>query len=187
MTNTTLASEYYVSVDVETSGPYPGGYSLLSIGACTLPQPRATFYAELKPINEHVIPEAMQIHRLSLEQLNDHGEEPSLALERFADWLAKHAPREQPPVFLAFNAVFDWMFLSYYFHHYLGRNPFGHAALDIKAYYMGKYGVTWAETSMRYLSPRFLADQPLSHHALQDAIDQADLFIKILEASNGKG
>jgi DNA polymerase III epsilon subunit-like protein len=187
MINTPFASEYYVSVDVETSGPYPGGYSLLSIGACTLFQPRATFYAELKPINDNVIPEAMQIHRLSLGQLFEHGEEPSLALERFADWLTNHAPQGQPPVFVAFNAVFDWMFLSYYFHHFLRRNPFGHAALDIKAYYMGKFGISWAETSMRYLSPRFLSDQPLSHHALRDAMDQADLFIKIMEASNGKG
>ena len=187
MTSTTFASEYFVSVDVETSGPYPGKYSLLSIGACTFFQPRATFYAELKPLNDNVIPEAMQIHRLSLAQLNEHGEEPGTAMERFADWLIKNAPSSQPPVFVAFNAVFDWMFLSYYFHHFLGRNPFGHAALDIKAYYMGKYGVSWAETSMRYLSPRFLSNQSISHHALRDAIDQAELFIKIMEVSNGKG
>jgi ribonuclease T len=183
---TPFLSDYYVSVDVETSGPYPGEYSLLSIGACTVFQPRATFYAEIKPINDNMIPEAMQVHYLSMEQLSVHGEELCVALERFETWLAEHAPPGQKPIFVAFNAAFDWMFLAYYFHHCLGRNPFGHAALDIKAYAMGKLGVCWAETSMRYLGPRFMGDQPLSHHALRDAIDQADLFIKIMEVSNGR-
>ena len=187
MTSALQATEFYVSVDVETSGPIPGEYSLLSIGACSVFQPRSSFYVELKPINDHFTEEAMSIHRLSMERLAEGGEEPGEAMSRFAGWLAEQAPEGQRPVFVAFNAGFDWMFLSYYFYHYLGRNPFGHAPLDIKAYYMGKYGVSWAETSMRYVSPRFLGDQPLTHHALRDAIDQADIFIQLLEVSNGKG
>lgn len=181
------SSEFYVSVDVETSGPYPGEFSLLSVGACTVLPPRKTFYAELKPLTDNALESAMQVHRLSLAQLKAHGEEVPQALTRFTSWLAEQAPPQQPPVFVAFNAVFDWMFLAYYFHRFIGDNPFGHAALDIKAYYMGKFGVSWAETSMRYISPRFLEARPLSHHALRDAIDQADIFMKLLEVSNGKG
>jgi DNA polymerase III epsilon subunit-like protein len=185
--NTPPASEFYVSVDVETSGPIPGEYSLLSIGACSVVEPRSSFYIEIKPINDKFTEEAVSIHRLSLEKLSERGEEPAQAMRRFADWLSVETPEGQKPVFVAFNAGFDWMFLSYYFYHYLGYNPFGHAPLDIKAYYMGKYGVTWAETSMRYVSPRFLSDQPLTHHALQDAIDQANIFLKLVEDTNGKG
>ena len=182
-----IPSEFYVSVDVETSGPVPGQYSLLSIGACTIFEPRSSFYVELQPINANFTEEAMSIHRLSLEQLSARGEDPALALTRFANWLGEQAPIGQHPIFVAFNAGFDWMFLSYYFFHYLGYNPFGHAALDIKAYYMGKFNVAWAETSMRYVSPRFLGDQPLTHHALRDAIDQANIFLQLLEETNGKG
>ena len=36
----------------ETAGPNPADYALLSIGACTLLEPRATFYAELQPVNK---------------------------------------------------------------------------------------------------------------------------------------
>ena len=160
---------------------------MLSIGACSMLQPRSSFYVELQPVNDHFTEEAMSIHRLSW---NDWPK-PVRSLRRQSPalpiGLPNRAPEGQRPVFVAFNAGFDWMFVSYYFYHYLGHNPFGHAPLDIKAYYMGKYGVSWAETSMRYVSPRFLGDQPLTHHALRDAIDQADIFIQLLEVSNGKG
>ncbi len=42
------ASEIFVSVDIETSGPVPGLFSLLSIGACLVHAPDVRFYAELK-------------------------------------------------------------------------------------------------------------------------------------------
>jgi hypothetical protein len=41
---------------------------------------------------------------------------------------------------------------------------------------MGLAGVSWAETSMRFLSPRYLGGRYLSHNALSDARDQAELF-----------
>ena len=41
--------EIYISVDVETSGPIPGEYSLLSIGARSVGHPEQNFYSELKP------------------------------------------------------------------------------------------------------------------------------------------
>ena len=173
-------TETYISVDVETSGPYPGEYSLLSIGACTLAVPRETFYVELKPVNRNQTPEALSVHHLSMDRLAVHGLEPAQAVARFKDWLAPLAPRGQQPIFVAFNAPFDWMFVNYYFHRYLGDNPFGHAALDIKAYYMGFSGVTWAETAMRYIGKRYSVKHPLTHNALHDAIDQADIFYNIL-------
>ncbi|WP_268747167.1 hypothetical protein [Sphingobium sp. Ant17] len=35
--------EIFVSVDVETAGPIPGEYSLLSIGACSVFAPEEAF------------------------------------------------------------------------------------------------------------------------------------------------
>lgn len=175
--------EIYVSVDVETAGPYPGEYSMLSIGACTISEPRTTFYVELKPINDRLSEEAALIHRLSIQRLKEVGLEPAEAMSRLEAWLNGLGKPESHPVFVAFNAAFDWMFVSYYFHHFLGRNPFGHSALDIKAYYMGLHGTTWQQTSMRHLAPRYLGDRTLTHHALRDALDQAEIFQKMLEES----
>ena len=177
-------NETYISIDVETSGPIPSLYSLLSIGACTLCEPRATFYIELQPVNENRIPEAMEIGGLSWSKLKEAGLPPQEAMKQFAAWVTEVTPEGSQPIFLAFNAPFDWMFIADYFHRYLGFNPFGHKALDIKAYYMGKHGVPWAETSMRFVSHRYLNNQNLSHHALQDAIDQAEIFCKMLTEAN---
>lgn len=172
--------ETYICVDVETAGPIPGDYSLLSIGACTVSEPPSSFYIELKPINERSIAEAANVHKLSLAHLKHTGVAPDEALRRFEIWLKLQVAENQQPVFVAFNAAFDWMFVNYYFVHYLGYNPFGHAALDIKALYMGQAGVPWSHTSWRYINPASAEKPQLTHHALQDALDQAELFKKIL-------
>ena len=44
------ASELLISVDVETAGPNPSQYSLLSIGACLVDEPDQKFYIELTPV-----------------------------------------------------------------------------------------------------------------------------------------
>jgi len=176
MENEHRSEDFYVSVDVETSGPNPSQYSLLTIGACTIADRQSTFYVEIKPLSMQAVPESLAISRLSLERLLERGHEPAEAMARFEDWLKAETPEGQRPVFVAFNASFDWMFVNDYFHRFLGRNPFGHAALDLKSFYMGLAGVRWDETSMREVGPRYLGDRQLTHHALRDAMDQADLF-----------
>jgi hypothetical protein len=72
------------------------------------------------------------------------------------------------------------MFVNDYFHRYLGYNPFGHSALDIKSYYMGLEGVTWQETSHRYVSQKYCSRPELTHHALDDALDEAEILQAML-------
>jgi ribonuclease T len=170
----------YFSIDVETAGPNPSQYALLSIGACTLAEPRQTFYVELKPDKTDFVPEALEVCKLSMDKLAAEGLEAGVAMQHFADWVATCVPEGQHPLFVAFNAPFDWMFVNDYFRRYLGYNPFGHTALDIKSYFMGMDGVGWSQTSMRNISRHYLDTHPLSHHALQDAIDQAEIFQKML-------
>lgn len=175
----------YISIDVETAGPNPSTYSLLSIGACSIFEPQKTFYIELKPINENRTPEAMAVGGLDWEELKEKGCHPKDAMTKFALWVREITEEGNEPVFVAFNAPFDWMFINDYFHRFLGQNPFGHKALDIKAFYMGLHGAVWKETGMRHISPLYLDDQNLTHHALQDALDQAVIFRKLLAEANG--
>lgn len=170
------ANEVFVSVDVETAGPSPSRYSLLSIGACLVDDPARSFYIELKPVTDDFEQGALDVSGLSMEALREGGTDPEAALLAFEQWLAGEVPPGSRPIFTAFNVGFDWMFVNDYFHRYLGRNPFGHSALDIKAYFMGMAGSSWAATSMRHLAPRYLGDRQLSHNALDDAKDQAELF-----------
>ena len=176
MSDNSPSSGVYISVDVETAGPNPSAYSLLTIGACTVYGPSSTFYVELKPETMRALPEALAISRLSMERLAKRGKPPKQAIQQFEQWVNEQTTENQRPIFVAFNAPFDWMFVNDYFHRFLGYNPFGHAALDVKSYYMGLSGVNWQETAMRYVSAQYLEDRQLTHHALRDAMDQAEIF-----------
>lgn len=179
--------EAFIVVDVETSGPNPSRYALLSIGACTVDDPRNTFYAELQPDTHAFTPEAMAVNGLSIEKLAADGLPPTEAVQRFADWVDQVVPADAQPVLAAFNAPFDWMFINDYFHRYLGHNPFGHSALDIKAYFMGLHGVTWQETSHERISHRYDGKTELTHHALYDAIDDAGILQAMLAEHRTSG
>ena len=178
--------ECYIVVDVEASGPSPGKHAMLSIGACTLPEPRRTFYVELQPDATEAEPEAMAVHQLSLEGLAQEGTPPSVAMHQFARWVEQVVEPGAHPVFVAFNAPFDWMFVNTYFHRYLGVNPFGHKALDIKAYFMGLHGVPWLQTSHRNILQHYANHSKLTHHALRDALAEADLFQAMLTEAKQK-
>jgi hypothetical protein len=180
-------NELYISVDIETAGPIPGEFSLLSLGACLVGDTTRNLYVELAPLNDNYTEEAMAMCNLSLAELWANGKEPRLAMEMLSAWVKQVADGKWP-VFVGFNAPFDWSFVNYYFIRFCGlnENPFGHTALDIKSYYMGAYRTSWWETSMKRLPPEIHApDKPLAHNALADAIQQAEIFERLL-ASNGK-
>ena len=174
-----LLPEVYISVDIEAAGGTPRRYSLLSLGACRVDDPGDGFYAELKPVTRDVDPEAMAVHGLSLDDLERDGLDPATAMANFADWVTAVAGTTMWPVFVGFNAPFDWMFVDDYFHRFHGRNPFGHSALDVKAFYMGLKGVAWGETSMTHITAVY-GGSALTHNALHDAQDQARLFAAML-------
>lgn len=173
--------EAYVSVDIEAAGPIPGEYSMLSLGACLVGAPDVAFYVELRPITDRFVPAALRVGGLSLQQLAESGRDPAAAMADFRAWIAQATAGRQP-VFVGFNAGFDWSFVNWYFHHFLGDNPFGVAALDIKAYYMGLAGCRWRETTSGRLPARFQSSLPHDHHALDDARAQAEIFAKLLAA-----
>ena len=86
---------------------------------------------------------AQEVHGLTRDYLEEHGLEPGEAMTRFADWIGRFRPsRGAHPVFVGFNAPFDWMFVADYFWRFTGANPFGVSALDIKSLYLGR---AWPE------------------------------------------
>jgi ribonuclease T len=165
-----------ISIDVETAGPNPSDYAMLSIGACRIDQPDIAFYIELCPDREKIDPTALAISGLDPARLQEQGSPPGEAMQAFEAWVTQQTPAGGQAIFVAFNAPFDWMFIADYFHRYLGRNPFGHRALDIKAYYMGRSGASWDRTTMADVTRELGLSISLSHNALEDARDQARIF-----------
>jgi hypothetical protein len=75
--------ERYFSVDIESSGPIPGRYSMLSLGACVVGNPGESFYVELKPISADFVPEALKVSGLDLAVLERDGRSPEEAMPAF--------------------------------------------------------------------------------------------------------
>ena len=168
--------EIYISVDVETAGPIPGEYSLLSIGACDVGDESKSFSIELKPINTNADPKALEVTGLSLAELAKRGVDPAAAMAAFGAWASSLAGNDRALVFVGFNAPFDWSFVNYYFHRFTDGNPFGFAALDIKALYMGATGSSWADTRSSQISKLLATQRKGDHDPLHDAKYQAELF-----------
>jgi len=171
--------EVFLSVDVETAGPIPGEYSLLTIGACDVSDLKQTFVCELKPTTRNADPKALEITGLSMERLEREGLEPAVGMQAFRDWVIRTVGPDATPIFVGFNAPFDWSFVNYYFHRYLGENPFGFAALDIKSMYMGAFACSWSQTRSSQIAAALHPTLKGNHDALHDAQYQAELFLLI--------
>ena len=118
----------------------------------------------------------MEVTGLSLVDLAKSGTPPEQAMARFEQWLNSILKDRETAVFVGFNAPFDWSFVNYYFHRYLQSNPFGFAALDIKALYMGATGSSWADTRSSQMAAQLHPKSRGDHQALHDAQYQAELF-----------
>jgi DNA polymerase III epsilon subunit-like protein len=175
--------EVWISVDVETSGPTPATGSLISIGACRVEDPGDGFSVEIQPIaGLPWLESAEAVHGLSRERLAVTGVPPDEAMRAFEVWVQRACGQRQP-VFVALNAPFDWMFVADYAWRFLGRNPFGHTALDIKALYLGRHlGEVrrWRDTGRLEMLTRYPVELPHTHQALDDAREQATILRAIL-------
>lgn len=149
---------------------------MYQLGACGVDDETKSFFAEIKLLNENHVPAALEACRITMEELKKKGEEPKKAMQRFAKWM-QNASAGARPVFIAFNATFDWMFVHWYFITFLKENPFGISGCDIKAYWMGMANTSWGETTKKQI-PRFFHSRrwPHTHNALDDARGQAEMF-----------
>lgn len=122
-------------VDIESDGPIPGDFSMISFGAVLVDDDlNTTFYGKLKPISERFIPEALAVSGHTREEVLLF-DDPKSVMEQFALWI-KDVCKDRP-VFISDNNGFDWMFICWYFHHFTGNNPFGFSSQNLGSLYKG--------------------------------------------------
>ena len=160
----------YVMVDIESDGPIPGDYSMVSLGAVIVePSLSRTFHGQLRPISERWIPEALAVSGHSREETLAF-EDPTAVMQRFADWLARELPQRM--IFISDNNGFDWQFVNWYFHHFLGKNPFGHSSQNLGSLYKGLMKDAFA-------SFKHLRKTKHTHHPVDDARGNAEALLEM--------
>jgi hypothetical protein len=186
-----MRAEQYFSVDIEADGPIPGPYSMVSIGLCVAgrweegrfiatPPDAVTFYRELRPISDEYVPEALAVSGLDRAALMANGADPAQAMADLSAWVTAMAGLAKPIV-VAYPACYDWMFLYWYLMRFTGRSVFGHSGcLDMKTLYAAKAAVPMGAAVKGRMPEHLLSTRRHSHHALGDAIEQAELFVNLM-------
>lgn len=183
----------YFSADVETDGPIPGPFSMLSFAIVragrfdgqrferptTLDQ---VFYRELRPISDAFEPEALRVNGLDRDRLMQEGADPATAMTEAASWIQSVAG-STAPVLVAYPLSFDWTWLYWYFVRYsaLG-SPFSHSrCFDIKTAYALKAHIPISSAGRSQILPGLRSAHVHTHHAIDDAIEQAEIFANLFE------
>jgi hypothetical protein len=184
-------AEIYVSCDVESDGPIPGPNSMLSFGAAAYQADKTlcgTFSANLALLPgaapDPATAEWWRGQPAAWAACRRDPEEPATVMPRFRDWLEA---LPGPPVFVAYPAAYDFMFVYWYLMRFAGRSPFSHSALDIKTYAMALLGTGYRDVVKRRMPARWFDRRPHTHVALDDAAEQGALFLNMLHENRARG
>ncbi len=105
-------------------------------------------------------------------------------MHRFATWVVVVCGGRLP-VFVAWPVAFDFPFVDHYMRRFANGNPFGYKALDIQSLAMGVLGEKRYRQVVKDRLPRhWIPDRPHTHIALDDAIEQGELFMNIYQSAN---
>jgi hypothetical protein len=158
----------YIMVDIEADGPAPGDYSMVSFGAVVVePSLSKTFYGKLRPVSEKWDPVALKVSGFSREETLAF-ESPEAVMEKFGGWIAECSKGR--PIFVSDNNGFDWQFINWYFHHFLGRNPFGFSSMNLGSFYKGLV----RDTLKNF---KHLRKTRHTHHPVDDAKGNAEALL----------
>lgn len=178
--------EIYVSTDVEADGPIPGPNSMLSFASAAYRADKTlvgTFESNL-----HTLPDAegdpktmawWQSQPDAWAACRANPRDPASAMPEYVSWL-KALPGK--PVFVAYPAAYDFMFVYWYLMKFAGESPFSHSALDIKTYAMALLGTDYRASTKRHMPRDWFEEIPHTHVALDDAKGQGSLFCNMLAA-----
>jgi hypothetical protein len=129
-----------------------------------------SFYGQTRPVSDRFLPVALAVSGFSREEHLAFAD-PKTVMEAFAAWLAQHS--KGYPVFVSDNLAFDWQFINYYFHRFLGHNPFGFSGRRIGDLYAGL--VKDAHKATEWKKYRLTRH---THHPVDDARGNAEALKK---------
>lgn len=170
-----------IIVDVESNGPCPGLYSMVSFGAVVVDgRFQKTFRGELAPITDDFIPDTYKVIGVTREQHLGFPD-PEKTMKEFDSWVREISRESQNRVVMfSDNIAFDWQFINYYFHRFVGNNPLGFSGRRIGDLYAGYTRDMYGANKWKHLR-----DTKHSHDPLDDAIGNAEALWKIISWIKG--
>lgn len=183
-----MTEELFFSADVETDGPIPGAYSMLSFGVVALTKEGkelGSFSANLEtaPGAEQdpdtmnwwaTQPEAWKACREDLQS-------PAEAMTKFVKWVEEICGNKYMPVMVCMPAGFDFMFMYWYMKRFAGHSPFSFSCVDMRTYVMASRKVGYKKTSKRFWPSRWFPELSHTHVAVEDAREQGLTFINMMK------
>lgn len=183
----------YFSADVETDGPIPGPFSILSFALVYagsfdgrhFQRPdnyEQKLYKELRPISQNFEAEALCVNGLDRTRLCREGEDPETAMTEACRWVRTIAGTAQP-VLVAYPLSFDWSWLYWYFIRFSADgSPFAYSrCFDIKTAVAVKASIPISEAGRSRVDHALRSRHAHTHHAVDDAIAQAEIFANVFE------
>lgn len=160
----------YIMVDIESDGPIPGDYSMISFGAVYVDDTlENTFYGQLRPISENFVPEALAVSGFNRKETMAF-DDPKKVMSDFKTWISNTC--KDRPIFISDNNGFDWMFICWYFHHFIGENPFGFSSQNLGSLYKGVVKDTFKNF-------KHLRKTNHTHNPVDDAKGNAEALLAI--------
>jgi DNA polymerase III alpha subunit (gram-positive type) len=182
--------EVYVATDIETDGPSPGQYSMLSLGSVAFRLDKSIISTFER--NLDLLPGARQDPKV-MKFWNDNPEiwaacranpvPPAKAMKDYAQWLTGLGAT---PVLVCHPVAFDYTFVHWYLHEFTGSSPLFPAGLDMTSYAMAVMRTPFTKSHKKHMPSEWTEGTPHPHRALDDAMGHAMVFCNIF-AANQRG
>ena len=162
-------------IDVESDGPCPGLFNMISFGLVSLEDVSLNFRGNVYPLvmNDGGIPEARVVSGISWEEQLGY-DDSSDVMNEAHEWLMSNSDGGEVTLF-SDNIAFDWQWWNYYSHLFIGENIAGHSGRRIGDLYAG-HKQDWRMTSKW----KNLRKSKHDHDPVNDATGNAEALRQII-------
>jgi len=169
-------------IDIEADGPIPGDYSMIELGAIKLTEElNETFYIDIKPMSEKFSIEHLDSIGRTRDETFNFNYQPHQAMLMFRKWIEETNTRNTRPIFFSDNNGFDYMFVHWYFIHFIGEDPFGHSSRNLQDIFKGM------NFDMKNRGFKKMRETKHTHNPVDDAKGNAEALLKMIKIWNLKG
>lgn len=186
-----MSQELYFSTDVESDGPIPGRNSMLSFATVVLDvdgKEHGSFSRNLQLL-EGACPDPDTMawwgrpeNKEAWQKCRESPVDPGSAMKDYTEWVRSFPGS---PVFTAYPAGYDFLFLYWYIRAHGLESPFSFSALDVESYAAATLRCGYREAVERRMPDRWSLSFPHTHVALDDAREQGYLAVNMIRESRG--